>query len=128
MRKSIAILILLLAPLSLLMGCNGIPSARPQIFTRNIPYHSTTVTVVNGTDGMVLDVIQDGRVVGQNIQTGDFYSVDLRDWSGQTSTVSLAVVGHHDGRMTGTTTRRFRVNGNRRDSETWVIRTRDLRR
>ncbi|MDP3901711.1 MAG: hypothetical protein Q8Q37_01900 [bacterium] len=116
----------MIVPLYFLVGCSGVPSFRPQVFT-NIPYQSTTVAVINGTDGMV-DVVQDGDVVRQNLGPGGIYKVVLRNFSGSSAYTSVAVIGHEGNAMTGTAYRQFYVSGYDRRSEVWTVQRWDLRK
>ncbi len=89
----------------------------------NVPFHASTVTIVNGTPHQ-LDVVCDGRPVARGLRPGQHFS--LRIFGGEMTT-SCAVIAAQRGRLVGTAERTFYVSGQYRRSETWTVRHWDIR-
>lgn len=119
--------IAVLAVVALLAGCVSYPVGMPQTEVRtNIPWHTTTVTIVNGT-GFVMDVIHDGRLVRQELKAGQHFVAELYNLSGSSAQSSFVVIARDGEKLAGTASRTFYVRGYSRQSEVWTILRWDIR-
>lgn len=120
-------LLLTLCALIPLAGCTsyGLRLPQPRIVT-NIPYHSTTLTIVNAAPDTVLNIIHDGRLVKNELELGQYFTINLWNWSGSyygsyaQSTVTV-VATDTSGKFVGTAARSVYVSGYERRSESWSV-------
>jgi len=98
-----------------LVGCATIE-------TTNFPsFNSTTITIVNNTKSMMMDVILDGKIEKKSLPSGGHYTMTLNNWSDKTFYVSVVIKAWKRGKLVGSASRQFYVDGNYRRSETWIV-------
>ncbi|KKU14626.1 hypothetical protein A3A20_02650 [Candidatus Wolfebacteria bacterium RIFCSPLOWO2_01_FULL_45_19] len=106
---------------ALLGGCAGYPVNYPQVQIRsNIPWHTTTVTIVNNTS-FVLNVVHDGRLVRQDLKPGQYFTAELYNFSTASTQSSFVVIARDGDKLAGTASRSFYIGGYSRQSEVWII-------
>lgn len=91
-------------------------------------YPLTIVTIVNGTPDE-LQIIRDGEKLTGNIAPGQHFKLEIRIDYRETRKISLIALAYRDKKLRGTAERSFHFYGNPREqrSETWLIRTWDIR-
>ena len=86
----------------------------------NVPYHSSTITVMNGTM-FVLDVIHDGRLVWTGVSPGEHRAVGVWNLSSSGLQTTIVIRAYDNDRLVGTAYRAFYVSGYYRQSEVWNV-------
>jgi hypothetical protein len=101
------------------------PGAGVQVVS-NIPYHTTTGKVVNGTNFTVTLIDDSGRN-SQRIAPGGWVMHNFWNMSGSSANASLVALATDEaGRLVGSATRSFYISGYSRQSETWLLRKWDF--
>ena len=122
MMKLMKLVFFLILPLlSACSLCYGIPLPQAYIVS-NIPWHQTVITVVNSTPDLVLDVIHDGVLRGENLKSGQYMTIFTRNFSGSPAATTVTVLGKDmENKFVGTANRTFYVTGYSRQSESWSV-------
>ncbi|MBI4119566.1 MAG: hypothetical protein HY456_01815 [Parcubacteria group bacterium] len=117
-----------LLPLALALSACGAytPLHLPQAnITTNIPFYSTTVTIVNSTS-LSMDIVRDGRLVRKDLGSGQYFTTDIYNLSNSSMQSTFVVIAHQKGTLVGTASRSFYVSGYSRQSEVWRVNRGEL--
>ncbi len=96
-------------------------------FLSDIPYYTCRITVMNGTN-YYADIINDGRLIWENVIPGDFRAVEKWNVSNSSAETSIVVrFKDSNNRFVGTAYRTFYVSGYHRQSPVWNISRYDIR-
>lgn len=122
MKRALFIIVLL----PFLGACTYTPLRLPQAnITTNIPFYSTTVTVLNGTN-LTLDIVRDGLMVRKNLRPGQYFTTEVYNLSASSMQTTFIAIGREGGKFVGTASRSFYINGYGRQSEAWTVRRHDI--